>query len=332
MFNRYNMFFSPIQYLSTLVVRFLVRRLGVHNLAVTAISLLFNASVQSVRNVGLAPTVRVLLALRRVISTGSTPEIFGLTQQSPNLSSVLNSIALQTILESTVPHWTTILKHNRIGFGLVYDFFLFGFSCFLVKPLSFIIVRVLGGMILGSIGISLNDSLNCLSYLRDFSNYILGKLEFYTNFRIPSNTVHVRRISTVEPLELLQDNKIPVVDKIESVNSKSDSVVTSEKVADTGSALFILGTILAGLGGVVVVLLTVDHLNHDLLANTPVVSQVLDSIHIAWDSILNLFSSRGTGGDPDPVINGVDITDFDPNAISRSNSSGSSIATTNEFL
>lgn len=114
----------------------------------TAISLLFNASLSAIRQVGIGPTIRVLLALRRVISTGSTPEILGMTQQSPNLSSVLNRIALQTLLESTVPHWTTILKHNRLGFGLVYDFFLFGFTCFLIKPLTFIIVRVIGGMIL----------------------------------------------------------------------------------------------------------------------------------------------------------------------------------------
>lgn len=144
----------------------------------------------------------------------------------------------------------------------------------------------------------------------------------------------------MEPLELLQDKKIPVVDKLESINIKGDSVVNNDKVADTGSALFIIGTILAGLGVVVVVLVTVDQLNHELIANTPVVSQVVDSIHIAWDSLLNLFSPngpRGPGGaGSSNMIGGVhrsiDFQEFDPSAISRSTSTGSSAASSNEFL
>lgn len=67
----------------------------------------------TIRQVGIGPTIRVLLALRRVISTGSSPDVLLMTQRNPDLSSVLNRIALETLLQTVIPHWSTILKHNR---------------------------------------------------------------------------------------------------------------------------------------------------------------------------------------------------------------------------
>lgn len=133
------------------------------------------------RQVGIVPTVRVLLALRRYIPLAPDR----LTMADGSLYNTLNRIAVNSILTTILPMWKPILERNANGFSIVYEFFLLGIFMSLFKPLTFMFTMFIFGLILGSIGILFNDSLSNLSYLKHTANFVVDKLESYTNFKVP---------------------------------------------------------------------------------------------------------------------------------------------------
>lgn len=85
-------------------------------------------------------------------------------------------------------------------------------------------------------------------------------------------------------------------------------------------------------------------MNHDLVSNTPVISQIVDSVHVAWDSIVNLRKGKPNLPDPSddteiidsptiryipyPTIARSEMDHYFPEAISRSTSGSSSGSST----
>ena len=97
--------FSPIQFLSTYAVKFLVKRLGLHNLTVSLITALYLTARSTVSKVDIIPTFRVLIALRDKLIKGS-PTLKALEEN-------LHNPALVEIIRVITPHIDEIIKKTK---------------------------------------------------------------------------------------------------------------------------------------------------------------------------------------------------------------------------
>lgn len=176
--------FSPFQFITTKLIASLASKFGLPYTAVTLITSLFHNSMFSIRNVGVLPTLRVLRGLRGLIRKGYTKPT-DVAMESTKLGGKLNIGANQAILGNCLGPLMEILQINHIGFGILYEFFYFGFILSLFKPLIMKLVRCALGLILSSVGVVLNEVLVNIPYLSDFADYVVTTLETHTNFREP---------------------------------------------------------------------------------------------------------------------------------------------------
>ena len=64
------MFFNPINYLSSLIIKYVVRKVNLPSLFIGIASNLFYISKNMIRNNGFMPTIYVLYSLNREIQSG----------------------------------------------------------------------------------------------------------------------------------------------------------------------------------------------------------------------------------------------------------------------
>ena len=91
------MFFNPINYLSSLIIKYVVRKVNLPSLFTVIASNLFYVSRNMIRSNGFMPTIYVLYSLNREIMTGG------------NLNNLINNPRLNPVVVSSII--TTLLPH-----------------------------------------------------------------------------------------------------------------------------------------------------------------------------------------------------------------------------
>ena len=114
------------------------------------------------------------------------------------------------------------------------------------------------GLLLGSVGVLLNESLSAIPFLKE------------------------RAIYFVEGFEKLTDLKV--------LKSQTAEVITPNNFADEfeGYNWFnIAGLAVIGVVGSVLLLCVADYYAHDTVKDLPVLGNLVNSMHGVWDSITN---------------------------------------------
>lgn len=171
------MILNPVTFLSSLIVRTLVRRLGLPGNIFALFSVLITTSLSLSRITGILPLIPVLWRLRTYIPRNFDLATIRLTLQRSN------PYVVNTIISAIQPYWNDCLKVK--AFYRLYSIFfipLFLFSSF--KPITFWLIRVLFGVIVSAIGILWNESLSSIGYLKkkDLAYIVVELIEDNTNF------------------------------------------------------------------------------------------------------------------------------------------------------
>lgn len=274
--------FSPVQWVSKLIVRKLVKTMNIKPFATRVITGIFHNSIQSIRQVGLFPTLTALRTIRLILKKGVT------SNNGIDFGSVIAAITIAkrnktnvtSILGNCIPDLFELIKHNHLGFTILYDFFFTGFFLYMFKPLIMKLVRWSLGLILSSVGIIFNEVLINIPYLNDLANYVVSTLESHTNFRIPRFTESTANVENVTE------------SAVKFISAKglaqADEDLNMEGLSQTGLVLYVLGILLAGFTTIIAGLIIVDHYNHDLITNTPIASEIVQSTYSVWDSLMRL--------------------------------------------
>ena len=177
-------------------------------------------------------------------------------------------------------------------FIFIYYFLLSLLSLGVSGSISKYIFKSITGLILFSLGIVWDGTLNSISILNDIANSIIEFTENHSNIKIPRKEV-VDSTSTMV---------------LENINLDTDS--------SGYSWLTVIGIGILGISGIIAGLLITEHYSPETIQNIPVVNTFVDLLHISWDTIQSYLFSSDTGSSPDPKV---------PESISRSSSGSSSV-------
>lgn len=240
-------FYSPIQWLARFAIKTAVRHLGLNTILVSAITMLYHASIHAIRDVGIIPTLRVLWALRRLINKDNI-RILTATSLANRLltNNNLNGHAVQLIAAAAGPVWRFFVKDCLYTLR-VYNIFLMGWVLSLFKPILYKVLRFSFGVVIASLGVLYNETLSGLQSFKSLAIYIIENLEDLTNFKLPR---------------------------------PSDIGVSNTNFILTGLGIIIGGAALALSG-----LLIFDYFKHDTVTNTPILNGTLDPIYNIWNTV-----------------------------------------------
>lgn len=317
---------SPFRSLSIFIIKTSIKFLSLHNQKLgRALSKLFITLISSsftlARTNGALPTIRVLWQLRRLLRN---PELitFSNIQEALNRANVNQDIAAY-LIERIGDDFQSCFRFNGVRrpinrlFSLFFTMFIpYGLSTvslWAIRPLLYWSTRLGLGLISATVGVLWNESLNSISYLRDFAFYIKDSIESHSDFVIPAPTDSDSHIPTSH-----QSSTHPDPSQM-SVRAGSEP---SQMPKDESTWLFVTGIVLMTVTVVFAGICIADYFYPEAVSNTPVIGGMFDSIHNIWDTVKSIFISQQGGGapEPDPIAPGS----FEPaEPISRS-SSGSS--------
>lgn len=151
---------------------------------------LFSITYLLSSTVGIAPTFQVLFnirrLLRRIAYRGLQPinDFSSVIAIHPNLNvQVLNSIS-----NIFSPYWKECIKYPKLFYNLFNIFFVLnslGLFKFIFKFIYFL-SRITIGSIITTLGILWSESLQTITYLKDFAYFIKDNLEYYFDIIIPT--------------------------------------------------------------------------------------------------------------------------------------------------
>lgn len=199
------MFLRPIQTIFLLTFKLIfkiITRLGISknipniiifNSFYSTFRVLFSTSNLLINTIGFLPTYQILRTInqliRRVAYHGISPSsintnILSLQTLYPNL----NNYPVEIITEAIRIYWKDCLKYPKL-FSRLYTIFLI-FNSFtgirlFVKPIYFIF-RLSIGSIISTLGILWSESLQSISFLKNFAYFIRDNLEYYFDINIPT--------------------------------------------------------------------------------------------------------------------------------------------------
>ena len=191
------MMFNPIQRISIILIKKLAKRFNAPNVFIDLFKILYFTIPALISSVGIIPVIKVLFNFRRFISQGYN-NINNLQIVYP----YLNSYVVNTLIHPMLPLIKECIKYPDIFKNFLnYYFILIGFS--FIKPIIFKIIKWSIGLLLTSIGILWNESLQGVSILKDLSLNFIELLENYTNIHIPRLT----DINNINSFKLLIQTK-----------------------------------------------------------------------------------------------------------------------------
>lgn len=296
------MFFSIIQWFITFTFKKVVIKLQLPVIAVETITKLYYNSVQSVRDVGIISTIRVLMKIRVTLNNKTLPiDQSQLVLFQFNLKQKLNSVAVDKIMGNFTPALFGLLKTNSLGFSILYDFFLLIFFIFIIKTLLIKSFKLLLIITIVSIGILNNNYLNTIPFFKDGAVSVLSFIEEYTGFKLSilenyesskidnsiSNNGGVNNSNKIFTDIINQTN----VDNNEQIDMDNNEQIESDDNIQNSKSKYGLYALSIILGTVTIIggLIVIDQLNHDLISNTPVINQIVEASYTFWDSITNVF-------------------------------------------
>ena len=169
------MFFNPINYLSSLIIKYVVRKVNLPSLFIGIASNLFYISKNMIRSNGFMPTIYVLYSLNREIQSGG------------NLNNLINNHRLNpavvsSIITTLTPNWNQCLQ-NAVKINSKFKWYILGIVLSTFPKFIFYILRLLLGLTLSSLGILYSDIFNAIPFLKNLSTYFLSLVEEYSNFK-----------------------------------------------------------------------------------------------------------------------------------------------------
>jgi hypothetical protein len=173
------MMINPIQIISIILIKLLAKRFNAPNVFIDLFKFLHSTTPALISSVGIIPVVRVLWNFRRFISQGYS--------NIKNLQVIyiyLNYYVVNTLIQPMAPYIKECLKYpDNLNRFLNYYFILISLT--VIKPLIFKLMKWCIGLILTSIGVLWNESLQGIYLLKDFSLKIIELLEYPSNIHLP---------------------------------------------------------------------------------------------------------------------------------------------------
>ena len=285
-------FFRPVQHLSLLFIKILIRRApfvvgklptSTLPIVIRVFSSLFTTTFCLIGTVGFIPTLRVLLLYRSFINRG----IINLEQGLKNLNIPLNPVIINTIKNVLLPYWPDLMKY-AIGFSRIFNIFLFTISLGIFKPFTKAIlfsIRTTVGTIVSAIGILWSDELQSITILKDFACFVKGNIENY-GIKIPTLSQVKEEVVEVDNLDITQEG-------VRWLN--------------------VIGLVVLGIAGVVAILCISDIYSPDTIKQVPVVGDIGGIVNsylsAAFSSVTEFFNSINlfSKGDNPPTVDTTNL-------------------------
>jgi len=275
----------------------LVKRFNAPNVFIDLFKILYSTTPALISSVGIIPVVRVLWNFRSFIIQG-----YSNINNLQVIYSYLNSDVVNTLIEPISPYIKECLKYPELLKTFLNYYFIL-ISLTFIKPLIFKLMKWSIGLILTSIGVLWNESLQGIYLLKDLSLKIIELLEYHSK-------IHIPRLD---------------INNIKTINTDIN-LDESDKREITSNILTYLGLYLLGISSIILVMVASDYIAPDITRSVPYVGNILDNIYNGFHSIYNwLFnkpSPPGSGSEPNPGFWDRPIL---PDSITRSNSSESNI-------
>jgi hypothetical protein len=186
---------NPIQRISLFFIKRLVRRFNAPQAFINLFKVLISTTPPIVSAFGILPVARVLWNLRFFIRQG-----YENINNLHILNPLLNTYVVNNIIQPILPYYKECIKYPKI-FTSLYYYYLIIISFSFFKPVIFKLFRWSLGLILTSIGVLWNDSIQGISFLKDASLYIVQLLESYSYIKIPrlinTNTINIPNIPNI---------------------------------------------------------------------------------------------------------------------------------------
>jgi hypothetical protein len=259
--------YRPTYFIGNFIMRQIIYRSGLNLVFIKMFSGLFSVLPSLILSVGVIPTFRVLLYLRRYIMAGHT---------LPMVRVLLNNIrfngfAVSTIINAIAPYWEICLKVNYT-FQWLFNIYLTLSLLGLSRRLLFYLIRTTVVMILGSFGILTSEFLSGIQYLKMGSDYILDIAQDVFKFKIPKKVVE----TVLDPVDI--ENNININDIADSSNGYREIIS-------------IIGLVVLGTVGVIVVVCLTDYYAPQITREIPYVGSFVDAIHNTWNATVQSVQS-----------------------------------------
>jgi len=203
------MMFRPIQRISIILIKIILKYFKVDSdTFMTIFKSLFIGLTGLVSTIGIIPTLRGLFRIRRYLPMLSTTTPTAAIALLERFLIGIHPRVRETLLNILTPFTKMIISNNRI-YSIAFSIFSYSYLFICLKSIFYYIIRLSLGLILTSIGIMWNESLNAISYLNSFSNFIINLLENKLNFNIPRlsiDNVHSLTNTVTETIKESYDN------------------------------------------------------------------------------------------------------------------------------
>ena len=235
------MLFSPLYHISSLIIKFIVRRVNLPSIFMSLAPNLFFLSRSLIRSEGLMPTIRTLRFINAEIGRGGT------------ISAIISNHSLNPIVVGAVTRilfgsWSECLN-NAKTINKTFKWFLLSIVLSKFSSVIYLLLRLLIGSILAALGILFSPDLASYSLLKDLSyNFI----DFIQNH---------------SPLKFISTPSI-----VEDIEETFEEVIPNNNSYSLFSFLFF------GLIGGTLGLLVVNYYYHDFVSNIPLIGTFVDSI------------------------------------------------------
>lgn len=252
-------FFRPTEYIAIFFIVRIARFVGFPGNLTHVFLLIYRLSNNLISNVGLIPTLRVLLKLRALINYGMPLARLPISTFLP-----LNDYAVEQLSNN---YWANILSNGR-AFLRVYNFVLLPFvTLSSVAPILRLIFKASFSTFMTSIGIIWTVSDTTYSSIRYIAEQIVEFVENHTNLDIPRpNPDHTTP-------DLLNHNH-----QHQHINP-----VDNTPLPDNHTSYWLTGLsiALAGIAISLTALLLTEYVYPETVHSIPVLNTLCDCIHVA---------------------------------------------------
>ena len=246
------MLFTPIYYISNLIIKFIVRRVNLPSTFLTLAPNLFFLSRSLIRSEGLLPTIRTLRFIKAEISRGGTISAIISNHR-------LNPIVVGAITRILYGSWSECLS-NAKTINKTFKWFLLSIVLSKFSSVIYLLLRLLIGSILAALGILFSPDLASYSLLKDLSYHFIDFIQNHS------------------PLKFISTPSI-----VEDIEENFEEVIPNNNSYSLFSFLFF------GLIGGTLGLLVVNYYYHDFVSNIPVIGTFVDSVSSGFNYVKSYF-------------------------------------------
>ena len=291
MFLRKLALMNPVQFLASHAIKILIRRFNLPNTLLSLFTVLYHTSYRLIRSHGIYQVFKLLFDIKKFVGTYRGDPATAYVALREFLGDRHSPLLIHSFIREIIPYLHSCLPVDGTVY-VVFNYFFVGLFTTVLKPVIKYSFKVSLGLILGSLGIIWNESLSSITYLKDFSVYILDTIESYSNFRFPkinlpshTTTVSVQDFSKPK----ITTNTIPVdfTPVPEGLDSDYESGVNK-----TSYIFSFLGVALLGITASIGILIITDHYAHETVQNVPLLHTITESVYSIWDSVTNYFSTN----------------------------------------